>query len=71
MMRYYVCDPAKNTKCSKTGCYYNKLSSYPACRLTRHAEYENTEMSEEEKRRILFAATNNSKGFFNPRSVKA
>lgn len=31
----YMCDPEKNTKCKKTGCYING----GGCRRTRHPEF--------------------------------
>lgn len=35
----YLCDPDKNTACSKTGCVHNPLAKYPCCRATKHPEF--------------------------------
>jgi len=38
----YMCDPEKNTKCKKTGCYING----GGCRRTRHPEFAKEEPEE-------------------------
>lgn len=32
----YLCDPEKNTECSKVRCAYNICSFAPSCRVTKH-----------------------------------
>ena len=39
----YRCDPAKNTACSKTGCF----ADGGQCYLTKHKDFEKTEESAE------------------------
>jgi len=39
MERLYLCDPKKNTKCSKTACVHNPNSAYPVCRHTHEKKY--------------------------------
>lgn len=38
--QWYICDPSKNVKCSKSGCKHNPAAAYPECYLTSHKEYE-------------------------------
>jgi hypothetical protein len=37
----YICDPAKNKNCPKTGCKY--LHPYGMCECTRHVEFAKTD----------------------------
>lgn len=35
----YLCDPSKNSECSKTGCKHNPNAKYGDCQYTSKQEY--------------------------------